>query len=466
MRNIILESVIDATRKTYSPDVFENPEDKNPIIRKDLKRKILTDINRINQIVDVEDYFIKGSILTKQYNKNSDIDVYIQISDIFGSDIFNPEIQKIFNDIDDKKFKDIPYPLQYYITTDVYNFDNTEAAYDIKSDTWIKKAPTKEINIDDYYNEFEEYVNQFAEWSEDLRRNVIDYDILKEIPIDDVKGLQNKIDNKIKDIEENSKDIIELYNKLRDSRNDAFSKEMTPSEIKKYGIKTKLPGNVVFKLIQKYFYTDLAKKLKSIIGNDRSLSEDEADMLNKELKTNLTKEKISFKNLYEKDEFGKPEHRQQSLKAGMIGHGTRKSINVLPDYQRNSGNSAEEQLKKSKKCSNIIRVKKGTPQANYYIQKYRIENPSGEKIVGANQNNPGIKIIFMENNELELNFDDYIYNFENLHIPLINETFEKVTVVAKNKDIALERAIRKCLPPNMEDKVEEQMNLATYDINS
>jgi len=50
----------------------------------------------------------------------------------------------------------------------------------------------------------------------------------------------------------------------------------------------------------------------------------------------------------------------------------------------------------TKKNTKIIRVKQGSPQANFYAKKYRIEDPTGTKTVAGNQNDVGIKIVFEE----------------------------------------------------------------------
>lgn len=401
MKDIFLfESVVDEVLKHYSPYVFKNPKSNIPIIRKDLREKIINDIKLINKEVKVIDYFIKGSILTKQWNTNSDIDIFVRVDKAYNKESLKELLAPVLSQIDDKKFKDIPHPLQYYITNQPYNFENTEAAYDLKNNEWIKRSQSKKINVDEYLDEFNEYVQKFSDFSEELRRDVIDYEILKDLPNDYLKDIQKKVDSKLKEIENSLNDIIELYKDIKSERNDVFSTNMTPTEIKKYGIKTKLPGNVVFKMIERYHYLDLAKKIKKIIGSDKKLSQNEFEELNKYLKTRLTTEKTSFKSIFgltkgRKDLQHKPRHRQQQDNAGMIGHGDRKSLNILPKYQRHSTDAARNITQKTKKNKNkVIRVKKGSREAKLLAQKYRIGNPTGKKVVGANKYDDGITIIF------------------------------------------------------------------------
>ena len=64
-----------------------------------------------------------------------------------------------------------------------------------------------------------------------------------------------------------------------DKRKSGFEGEMTPENIKKYGVRNRLPNNVVYKMLEKCYYFEFINKLKEIIGDDRKLSDKEADSL-------------------------------------------------------------------------------------------------------------------------------------------------------------------------------------------
>jgi predicted nucleotidyltransferase len=201
--------------------------------------------------VPVIEVFIKGSILTKQYSKESDIDIFVRVKGtLYTEDQLKALLQPIWEKIDDTYLDGIPHPFQYYITKEKYNIDNTEAVYDIVGDEWIKRSPSKNIDINDYMDDFQKYVEQFSDFSEELRQSMIDYEILKDLPADEVKGIQNLLSQKLKDINEAIDGLGDVYTDLKNFRNESFAKDMTPSELKQYGIKTRLPGNVVFKLIE------------------------------------------------------------------------------------------------------------------------------------------------------------------------------------------------------------------------
>ena len=54
---------------------------------------------------------------------------------------------------------------------------------------------------------------------------------------------------------------------------------MTPEQIKKYGVRNSLPNNVIYKMLEKYYYFEFINKLKEVIGDDRKLSDKEAEKL-------------------------------------------------------------------------------------------------------------------------------------------------------------------------------------------
>jgi len=348
--SLLFESVIDITRDGLSPQVFDNPKSDNPTLKHDVLHKIRHDVGRISADVQVENYFIKGSILTNQWTRNADIDIFIQIDSTLTDDELRDLLYDTWSEIDDSYEEGISHPFQYYLSSKSYDFDNTEAAYDVENLEWIKKPTTKSIDIDDYMSKYRKYVSKFADYSEELRRDVIDYEILKEIPRDDVKGIEGMANSQLERIESDIIDYLDTYAEVRDMRQAAFSGDMTPAELKQYGVKSKLPGNVIFKFIERYHYQDLAKKLRAIIGKDKELDEREYEELNKILKTKLTNETTSFKSVFKPHTKGrgdmqhKAKHRQQDMSAGLKGIGDRKSLKLVPDYVRHSPLKAEREV--------------------------------------------------------------------------------------------------------------------------
>ena len=54
---------------------------------------------------------------------------------------------------------------------------------------------------------------------------------------------------------------------------------MSPDEIQKFGIKNRLPKNVIYKMLEKYHYLKFYKKCKKILDDGSEVSDDEIDDL-------------------------------------------------------------------------------------------------------------------------------------------------------------------------------------------
>ena len=88
------ESSIDHTRDIFSPSVFINPEDDKPELKPTIVNQIQHHVNRFGNLFKVRKFFIKGSILTKQYNNSADIDIYIQ-GDIPDNESIKQKIEEL-----------------------------------------------------------------------------------------------------------------------------------------------------------------------------------------------------------------------------------------------------------------------------------------------------------------------------------------------------------------------------------
>ena len=397
----LLESIVDRELEHFSPYVFDDYKEDNPTLRNDVRTKIIKDVLKIDERVNVIDYFIKGSSLTKTYNNRSDIDIYVQVeSDVHTEEELRDLLYDVWQEIDDTHLKGVPHPFQYYISSNVYNMENTVAAYDVKKNEWIKREPTKHIDIDDYMDEFKDYVDQFSNFYEELRRSIIDYEILKDVPPNELKNLESKAEEKIEEIDSIINDLTEIYRELKQYRTDAFSEDMTPSDIKKYGSKSALPGNVIFKLIERYYYLDLVKKIKKIIGNG-GVTKENIDKLNDVLKTKLTKENVGIS----KTDILYPSSRNHRHRRLCIGDSTahlRKTQRIVPDYVKKDPNKTNRKIENAKRGNKIIKVKRGSPRAIQLAKKYRIGDPRGKKTVAGNQYDPGITIVFEETIEQKI----------------------------------------------------------------
>ena len=60
-------------------------------------------------------------------------------------------------------------------------------------------------------------------------------------------------------------DIVKIGDGVDAERRAAFDKDMSPDEIRTYGVKNRLPKNVIYKMLEKYHYLKFYKKCKKIL---------------------------------------------------------------------------------------------------------------------------------------------------------------------------------------------------------
>jgi len=265
--DVLNESIIDLTRNSLDPTVFEFPDERPPIMHPVIKTQIMSDIEKFKELVPVVVYFCIGSILTKSYTPHSDIDINVQI-DAPDSRMVNGLFDLIRN-LNGRLAAGTTHPINYFVINDDFDLDNADAAYDVANEVWIKEPKDASVDVQGYMNKFQNTVNGIDFSAAELRRDIIDFESLKAMNEDQIKDLKSRIQAKLEEIEDGIESLIRSYKNVRSLRRTAFEKDMTPTEIRKYGKKNKLPENVIYKLLERYYYFDFIQELKHILEDDK-----------------------------------------------------------------------------------------------------------------------------------------------------------------------------------------------------
>jgi len=286
------ESIIDIPRISYAPKVFDNANTKNPKIKPSVIKMIEAQLVEFEKEYPVLKYTLIGSILTKRYRDDADLDINVlfdvpedkrederlRLSKKFLS-IANPD------NIQGKLIPGSKHPINYYIITDKETYEDqnkkADAVFDIKRNIFIKRPEDFTFDMDLYIKDFNKKVQEIDVVKGELKRDIIDYDELKELKPDDILNLQYKINEKLEEIEDSISDIIKIGDDVALDRRAAFDSDMSPDEIRKYGIKNRLPKNVVYKMLEKYHYLKFYKKCKDIL-DDGEVTDAEIDSLKTE----------------------------------------------------------------------------------------------------------------------------------------------------------------------------------------
>jgi hypothetical protein len=292
----LVESIIDIPRRTYALGVFDDADTKNPKIKPSVKKLIDTQLKEFGKEYSVIKTSLIGSILTKRYRNDADLDINV----LFDVPKEKQEDERVrlsqkylsAKNPDNIQGKEIPgtkHPINFYFITDQKTYDDqnkkADAVFDIETNKFIKRPEDFTFDPNLYVKEFERKVQELDVIKGELKRDIIDYDELKELQPDDILNLQDKINDKLEEIEDGIKDIIKVGDVVDAERRAAFDKDMTPDEIRQFGIKNRLPKNVIYKMLEKYHYLKFYNKCKKIL-DDGEVTDAEIDSLKEEITLN------------------------------------------------------------------------------------------------------------------------------------------------------------------------------------
>ena len=286
------EAVIDVPRQSYATGVFSNPEDKDPKIKPEIIGQIMKQFTEFKKEYPILDYSLIGSILTKRYRDDADLDINVlfdvpkekqeeerlRLSQKFLS-AKNPD------NIQGKLIPGTRHPINYYFITDKETYDDqnkkADAVFDIGKNKFIKRPEDFEFDPSLYVKDFDKKVKELDVIKGELKRDIIDYNELKGLKANDVLNLQDKVKDKLDEIEYDIELIIKVGDKVDAERRKAFDSDMSPEEIRQYGIKNRLPKAVIYKMLEKYHYITFYKKCKKIL-DDGIVTDKEIDSLKSE----------------------------------------------------------------------------------------------------------------------------------------------------------------------------------------
>jgi predicted nucleotidyltransferase len=228
-------SIVDPIRPTLDPEIINNGK-VIPLVRTKIIKSVTQISNDLN--LKIEDIWLLGSSLTKQWTPNSDFDVTV------FCDKEKKELHEI-NKICAKKYNEKIYfgkhPVNFYFTKKPFFKFKADAIYDLQNNKWIKKA--KPVSEED----MEELIDQCSS-AKEFNEILSEYTKLKNL-------LEEKLDYK-KIIEQAFK-VNHLFENLKEVRRNDFEKRKNDD----------LPSanwrcsNIIFKLLENYGLEKLSNQL-------------------------------------------------------------------------------------------------------------------------------------------------------------------------------------------------------------
>ena len=286
------ESIIDYAHKSLDPKLWDLSKD--PIsLRPDVKDEIIKHLkdyfgNKFSKYVD--ELHITGSIGTQQWKSDTDIDIHIVPKNIKANMAEYEEARsKIKHDFDNKGITIAGHPYEVYLQLDPEQEKRGDSSYSVLDDKWIKMPFSLSDDFDpdvefaylkkDLSGIFKSMDSALGE----LRRDLVDYDI-----IDDYVGhlepaektfLKDKLKVKLQEIEDDMAKLIKYKTKYHGARKSGYGPEDQENAWKEV-IKSKswAPGNVMWKMLDRYKYVTLTLALQKVMREDENKKIDPSDI--------------------------------------------------------------------------------------------------------------------------------------------------------------------------------------------
>ena len=286
-KDYIKESIIDIPRSTYARPVFDKADTDNPVLKPSVRKQLLDGIKQFERFGKVVNHTLIGSILTKRYRDDADLDVNILFK-IPGSKAQQEKVHEKIREhqweANGEKVGDSNHIINYFSIIDPAIFSRNRAmadgTFDISDNKFIRKPKGDSFDAEKYVADFQHKVAEIDVIRGELKRDMIDYKELQGLSAKDVDNLSQLVAKKLSEINDSIKSLIDMGDKVMQDRADAFNTPMSPDDIRKFGVQHKLPKNVIYKMLEKFHYLNFYKHLVEIM-KDGKITPDELKSLSK-----------------------------------------------------------------------------------------------------------------------------------------------------------------------------------------
>lgn len=265
MENEILENVLDPVTQTRCKDLFIGPDYQ--VLQTKVKNQILDPIYKWLEKMGypyeehVRSIHIIGSSVGWQYTNTSDIDVSIE------TDIDPAKIKQIWKLLPNGQLLK-EHPVNYYLTSDLKDVSESENAYDVLKDVWVKKQNKEDIEKRVPFSYIMEITKFFLSGIDDriqeYEADKVELDYLNSVSKDDGVDEQEKqklIAQKETEIKADLDSIYIAHLMLKGFRNQAFRDGHAADliiDIKSKGNSS--INNTIYKMVEKMGYFEKLEK--------------------------------------------------------------------------------------------------------------------------------------------------------------------------------------------------------------
>ena len=261
----LFESILDPVTQTRCKDLFIGPDYQ--VLQTKVKNQILDPIYKWLEKMGypyeehVRSIHIIGSSVGWQYTNTSDIDVSIE------TDIDPAKIKQIWKLLPNGQLLK-EHPVNYYLTSDLKDVSESENAYDVLKDVWVKKQNKEDIEKRVPFSYIMEITKFFLSGVDDriqeYEADKVELDYLNSVSKDDGVDDQEKqklIAQKETELKADLDSIYIAHLMLKGFRNQAFRDGHAADliiDIKSKGNSS--INNTIYKMVEKMGYFEKLEK--------------------------------------------------------------------------------------------------------------------------------------------------------------------------------------------------------------
>lgn len=259
------ENILDPVTRTRCKDLFIGPDYQ--VLQTKVKNQILDPIYKWLEKMGypyeehVRSIHIIGSSVGWQYTNTSDIDVSIE------TDIDPAKIKQIWKLLPNGQLLK-EHPVNYYLTSDLKDVSESENAYDVLKDVWVKKQNKEDIEKRVPFSYIMEITKFFLSGVDDriqeYETDKVELDYLNSVSKDDGVNEQEKqklIAQKETELKADLDSIYIAHLMLKGFRNQAFRDGHAADliiDIKSKGNSS--INNTIYKMVEKMGYFEKLEK--------------------------------------------------------------------------------------------------------------------------------------------------------------------------------------------------------------
>lgn len=267
----VCESVVDYTREELDPKVFDEDNQLLPEVR----QFIQAFLSNFSVYGKISKAYITGSILSYQWSRNSDIDVHF----VLDGDI-RAAAERATEVCEEIILPSTDHPVNFYVLDDFeQDWATADGVYDLDEDEWVKGPYNLSANVTEFSKMFKGFVDSADLTAAELRRDIVDYERLKEMSPNELKNLDSLVREKLREIEEGAQELARDYEVAHALRKVGY--KLSVEEIQEYAAQNLLPTNVLYKLLERYHYIELFRNIRKalILGKGKISSDKDVERI-------------------------------------------------------------------------------------------------------------------------------------------------------------------------------------------